>query len=102
MKRDSKGKRVKPAPSTKSARPKRPSDPSEFAHFMVKATTERDTEMPEPPTVTKSEISRVMAELGRRGGKIGGAKRMETLTQERRSQIAYKAAQSRWAKKKKA
>jgi hypothetical protein len=91
-------KTAKPVTKTQS-RPKRPSDPSQFAHFMVKATTERDIETPEPPAVTKSEISRVMAELGRRGGEIGGKRRMETLTQERRSQIAYKAAQARWAKK---
>ena len=98
MKRDTKGKPVKPATKT-TARPKRPSDPSQFAHFMVTATTERDAETPEPPAVTKSEISRVMAELGRRGGEIGGKRRMETLTQERRSQIAYKAAQARWGNK---
>jgi hypothetical protein len=91
-------KRSKPAPKT-TVRPKRPRDPSQFAHFMVKATTERDMDTPEPPAVTKSEISRVMAELGRRGGEIGGKRRMVTLTQERRSQIAYKAAQARWAKK---
>jgi len=83
--------------ATKStARPKRPSDPSQFAHFMVNATTERDAEIPEPPAVTKSEISRVMAELGRRGGKVGGAKRAASMTPERRREIALKAARSRW------
>lgn len=42
--------------------------------------------------------------LGRRGGKKGGAKggrvRAERLSPERRAQIARKAAQVRWAKKK--
>jgi len=50
----------------------------------------------EPETATKSEISRVMAEMGRKGGKIGGKKRLETMTAEQRSQIALKAAQARW------
>jgi hypothetical protein len=87
-------------PATKTlARPKRPRDVNQLAQFLVRATTERDIETPEQPAVTKSEISRVMAELGRRGGEIGGKRRLETLTQERRSQIAYKAAQARWAKK---
>jgi hypothetical protein len=63
---------------------------------MVKATTEQDEETPGPPAVTKSEISRVMADLGRRGGKIGGAKRAASLTPERRREIALKAARARW------
>jgi hypothetical protein len=42
-----------------------------------------------------------MAEMGRKGGKKGGKRRLETMTPEQRSQIAMKAAQSRWAKKKK-
>ena len=49
---------------------------------------------------TPSLISQVMAEMGRRGGLIGGKRRLETLTDKRRSQIAKKAAKARWAKKK--
>ena len=37
--------------------------------------------------------------LGRRGGLIGGKARAEKLTPERRSEIAKKAAQVRWANK---
>jgi len=48
-----------------------------------------------------SIISRVMAEMGRKGGKIGGKRRLETMTPEKRSQIALKAARSRWSKRKK-
>jgi hypothetical protein len=51
-----------------------------------------------------SLISKVMQEMGRKGGKKGGKKgakmRAEALTPERRSQIARKAAKSRWAKAK--
>jgi hypothetical protein len=91
-------KAAKPAVKTQ-AQPKRPRDPNQFAHFMVKATTERDEEK-SPPKVSP-EIARYMADLGRRGGKIGGKRRMETLTQEQRSEIAYKAALARWPKDRK-
>ena len=43
--------------------------------------------------------------LGRKGGKIGGPKggkaRWEGLTPEERSQIARRAVQARWAKRRK-
>jgi hypothetical protein len=46
-----------------------------------------------------------MQEMGRKGGKKGGKKgakmRAAALTPEQRSQIARKAAKSRWAKAKK-
>jgi hypothetical protein len=49
---------------------------------------------------SRSLISQVMAEMGRKGGKIGGKRRLVTLTDRRRKQIAREAAQARWAKKK--
>jgi hypothetical protein len=57
--------------------------------------------LPETPTLSKSMISQVMAEMGRKGGQIGGKRRLETLSDRRRSQIAKQAAQARWSKKKK-
>ena len=39
-----------------------------------------------------------MAKLGAKGGKVGGQRRMATMTQEQRSEIALKAARARWAK----
>lgn len=60
-------------------------------------TDEADTPKPQP----RSVISQVMAEMGRRGGLIGGKRRLETLSDRRRSQIAKQAAQARWGKKKK-
>lgn len=57
-----------------------------------RATEQTDSE------VTPAELSRVMAVLGRAGGKVGGRRRMETMTQEQRSAIALKAARARWAK----
>ena len=62
-------------------------------------TAECNGEIPYAPVVTKADISRVMAELGRRGGKIGGKVRAASMTAERRSEIALKAARARWLQK---
>ncbi len=42
--------------------------------------------------------SRVMAEMGRRGGKIGGKRRAANMTEAQRSNAAAKAANARWAR----
>jgi hypothetical protein len=42
-----------------------------------------------------------MSAMGKKGGKIGGKRRMQTMTPEQRSQIALKAAQTRWKKRQK-
>jgi hypothetical protein len=50
-------------------------------------------------------ISKVMSEMGRKGGKAAGGKggkaRMAALTPEQRKELAKKAAQTRWAKARK-
>ena len=55
---------------------------------------------PEPAPASQSLVSQVMAEMGRKGGRIGGKRRLETLSDRRRSQIAKNAAKARWSKKK--
>jgi len=50
---------------------------------------------------SRSVVSQVMAEMGRKGGKKGGKRRLVTMTAEERSQVALKAARSRWSKRKK-
>jgi hypothetical protein len=45
---------------------------------------------------TAAQISVFMAEMGRRGGQIGGKRRLETMTKEQRRKIAVKAARTRW------
>jgi len=76
----------------KSQNPKRrPTDVNLLARQLVRESTET-VEAP----VTKNDLSRVMAELGRRGGKLGGKKRAQALTPERRREIALKAARKRW------
>lgn len=70
-----------------------PKDTNQLARYLVDLTTGAE---PEP---TPDEVSRVMAALGRRGGQIGGKRRLETMTAEERSQVAMKAARARWKKK---
>lgn len=81
------------------SRPKRPPglDTVQNARRVVLASIERadDTDTaPAHPTV----ISQVMAEMGRKGGRIGGKRRLETMTGKERSQVAKNAANVRWAK----
>jgi hypothetical protein len=73
------------------SRPKRPRDVSEWAHQIVDESTQESKPSP-------SLVSRVMAEMGRRGGKIGGKRRLETMTAEERRRIASNAARKRWSK----
>jgi len=83
-------------PCNTGVMPKRLStDINQAAFQMVRRSTGTDT----PEKVTSSDISRVMAAMGRRGGKIGGKRRMQTMTPEERSAVALKAAKTRWSKK---
>jgi hypothetical protein len=87
-KRDSKGKPTK----LDSRGQKRPTDVNQLGKFIVDKLT-ASTEQEQP---SRSDISRVMAALGRKGGKIGGKNRAESLTPEKRREIALKAARARW------
>lgn len=73
---------------------------NQLAHHLVKKSTESmedEHAVLYPPTqASVEEISRVMAELGRRGGRLGGAARAASMTPERRREIALKAARKRW------
>lgn len=73
-------------------RSKLPSDVNRWAHKMVELSTEEATvQLP-----TKEQVSALMAELGRKGGKIGGKRRLETMSKEERSAVARRAAMTRW------
>ena len=65
----------------------RKSDPNQIAHAVVVLATEE---------IDPATRSRVMAEMGRKGGRIGGKRRLETLSARRRKTIARKAALARW------
>jgi hypothetical protein len=63
------------------SRPKGPGDVSQRAQQIVEEST-RETKP------SASLISRAMAEMGRRGGKIGGKRRLETMPGEERRTVA--------------
>ena len=82
--------------------PKRPKDVSEWKHQIVQQSTHQETTAsvePIPEVVSlpsPAQISALMAEMGRRGGLIGGKRRLETMTKAQRSKAASKAAKARW------
>lgn len=49
-------------------------------------------------SATSKKLNKAAAELGRRGGLKGGKARAESLTPERRREIASEAARRRWEK----
>lgn len=72
----------------------RPRDPNQLVRHQSSPSTQTDSDPPidDKSKPTQSEISRVMAAMGRRGGK----RRLVTLTAEQRKEIAVKAAKKRW------
>lgn len=79
---------------------KRPRDVNQLAHLLVEQSTAQTEVSPQPPTVTAS-VSEYMAAIGRKGGQIGGKRRLSTLTKKDRHDIASAAAKARWQKAKK-
>jgi len=47
------------------------------------------------------DIKAFFVEMGARGGRIGGKRRLEKISPERRKEIARKASTARWAKRNK-
>lgn len=76
-----------------------PRDLNQLAKLTVEMSAQA-LEEPVKPKLRRSEISRVMAEMGRKGGKIGGKRKLTTRTLEQRREVALKAAQARWANRK--
>lgn len=75
--------------------PKRPRDPNQLAKFIVDMTTSEA-----PPVEVMPQKNAAAVELGRLGGLKGGKARSESLTPEKRREIAQKAAANRWSEKK--
>ena len=67
-----------------------------LAEGPVSISTDESESSIQPPS--KAQISMIMAQLGRKGGKIGGKRRLETMTAKARRRIAQKAANARWRK----
>jgi len=72
-----------------------PKDPNQLAYKIVQLSTEE----PEPQE-ERSEISKYLSEIGKRGGLKGGPARAKKLSVKQRKEIARKAALSRWKKNK--
>jgi hypothetical protein len=76
---------------------KRPRDVNALAKSIVDEATDQDRAtnegMPEQPAKNPAA-----AERGRKGGEKGGKARAEALSPKRRSEIAQKAARTRWVK----
>lgn len=91
-----------PNPSSKkSLNPKpipRPRDPMALVKLIGDIATGQveDIQPDSPSEPTADEIKRVMAALGKQGGLKGGKARAASLTPEKRSEIAKKAAAARW------
>jgi len=60
---------------------KRPRDPNQLAKWLVDSSTS-DTPLPDS--------------MGRKGGQIGGKRRLVTMTAAQRKKAAVKAAKARW------
>ncbi|HZI57450.1 MAG TPA: hypothetical protein VFF39_11775 [Verrucomicrobiae bacterium] len=52
------------------------------------------------PVSPSALISQYMAQIGSKGGKVGGKRRLQTMTAKQRSDVAAKAAKARWSKSK--
>jgi hypothetical protein len=74
-----------------------PRDVNQWARNIV----DRTTAEPEPEfAIAPAALSAYMASLGRKGGKVGGKRRLVTMTQAERTAVALKAARARWKKAK--
>jgi hypothetical protein len=81
---------------------KRPRDPNQLAKWIVDQSTSEQSapDMPKGIDVASpANISQYMAAIGRKGGQIGGKRRLKTMTKAERSKVAAKAARARWKKR---
>lgn len=83
------------------SKPKRPRlDTVQNARRVVLESVQDPQPVEAVAPVDRSLISQVMAEMGRKGGQIGGKRRLVTMTAARRQQVARAGAKARWSKKK--
>lgn len=81
-------------PKGSSKRPKRREDEAQAAVRVIDTVAARHEQ--EPEAEITDEMRAAAAAFGRIGGKIGGRKRAEKLSGERRREIARTAAAARW------
>jgi hypothetical protein len=66
-------------------------NPNVLAHRMIEVTRGLSET---PKSERSSLVSQVMAEMGRKGEKIGGERRLQTMTRDESSQVALNAAKT--------
>lgn len=76
---------------------KRPHDPNQLAKWIVEQSTAEP--VPQSPGPEPFNLSSYMAAMGRKGGMVGGKRRLVTMTAAQRKKAAAKAAAARWGKK---
>jgi hypothetical protein len=72
-------------------------DLNQLAQHVLMRSTE-SVQKDAPVETSEEQIRRVMQEMGRRGGKKGGAVRAANMTKEQRHNAASRAARVRWGK----
>ena len=79
---------------------KRPRDPNQLAKWIVEQSTSDTPEPEEAPAEASAPVnlSEYMAAIGRKGGQIGGKRRLKTMTKAERHRVAAKGAKARWKK----
>ena len=77
---------------------KRPRDPNQLAKWIVDQSTAEDAPAAKPVAVS-SDLSAYMAAMGRKGGMVGGKRRLVTMTPAARKKVAAKGGQARWGKR---
>ena len=75
--------------------PKRPRDPAQLAKLIVDIAT-GEVEEADNPDEGKDPAA---VALGRRGGKVGGRARADSMSAEERADAARLAASARWRKR---
>ncbi|MCU1269583.1 MAG: hypothetical protein JWN74_877 [Acidobacteriaceae bacterium] len=77
---------------------KRPRDPNQLAKWIVDQSTNGEPDKLQEPAAEAAPInlSEYMASIGRKGGQIGGKRRLKTMTKEQRRKVAARAAKARW------
>lgn len=81
-----------PKPVKKKRTP--PRDVNQWARHMV----EQSTAEPAQETPVPAGLSAYMSAIGRKGGAIGGKRRMASMLDADKSALGLKAATARWAK----
>lgn len=86
-------------PTKPKKRPKPPRDVNQLATYILEqATAEESVEETKAEPTPEEAAHEAAVSLGRRGGLKGGKARAQKLSKSERSEIAKKAAQTRWSR----